>query len=54
MKKTKCIALKINHNNSTLMVQCDAEEKCEMRFTTLCKNCGHNCGREKEKNCYFN
>ena len=43
---------KINQSNSSMMVQCDAKEKCEMRHTTLCRSCKHNRGKQKDKNCY--
>lgn len=43
---------KINQSNSNIAVQCNTKEKCEMRFTELCKTCKHNCGKQKDKNCY--
>lgn len=42
----------INTKNSSMSVQCNAKGVCEMRHTTLCENCKHNCGVEKNKN-YF-
>jgi hypothetical protein len=38
--------------NSSLGVQCNANEKCDYRFTTMCNNCKHNCGMKQDKNCY--
>lgn len=35
---------KYNEDNSTLMVQCNADKKCDWRFTKMCKKCKHNCG----------
>lgn len=44
---------KINKDNSNMAVQCDAKEKCSLRFTTSCESCEHNRGSKKEKNCYI-
>ena len=41
-----------NRYNSNMAVQCNAEEKCSMRFTYSCASCAHNCGRQRDKNCY--
>lgn len=41
-----------NVYNSTLGVQCDANEKCDDRFTTTCSYCKHNCGMYKRKSSY--
>lgn len=44
---------KINKDNSNMAVQCDAEEKCSLRFTSSCKTCKHNRGMKSEKCCYI-
>lgn len=41
-----------NRFNSNMAVQCNAKNKCEMRFTTMCDTCLHNCGQKRDKNCY--
>lgn len=43
---------KINQDNSSMAVQCDAKEKCSLRHTTSCDACKHNRGAKKDKNCY--
>ena len=42
----------INAENSSMGVQCDARDLCEMRHTQLCETCEHNCGVEQDKNYY--
>ncbi len=44
---------KINQDNSSMAVQCDAKEKCCLRHTTSCETCKHNRGEKKDKNCYM-
>lgn len=41
-----------NDYNSTLYVQCTADEICNMRFTYSCESCKHNSGKKTYKNCY--
>lgn len=41
-----------NVYNSTLGVQCDANEKCDDRFTTTCTYCKHNCGMKERRSSY--
>ena len=41
-----------NVYNSTLGVQCDANEKCDDRFTTTCTYCQHNCGMKERRSSY--
>ena len=41
-----------NRYNSYAIVQCDAKEKCDFRFSSICDSCKHNCGKQKFKNCY--
>ena len=41
-----------NRHNSTLVVQCNAKEKCDLRFSAMCNTCKHNCGMKKNKNSY--
>lgn len=41
-----------NIHNSTLGVQCNAKEKCDFRYTTMCDNCKHNCGMKKYKSSF--
>ena len=43
---------KIYETNSSLGVQCDVKEKCELRHTTICDNCKHNHGMKREK-CFY-
>lgn len=42
----------INITNSSMSVQCKAKDVCSMRHTTLCKDCKHNRGMKKDKNCF--
>ena len=41
-----------NVYNSTLWVQCDANEKCDDRFTTTCTYCQYNWGMKKRITSY--
>lgn len=43
---------KYNEDNSTLMVQCNANKECDWRFSTMCKNCKHNCGKKLDRSSY--
>ena len=54
-----CYVMDYNQNkdgynvyNSTLGVQCDADEKCDDRFTTRCTYCQHNCGMKEKRSSY--
>lgn len=49
---TKGMFNKINNENSSMTVQCDAKEKCSLRHTTSCKTCKHNHGSEQDICCY--
>ena len=38
-----------NRYNSSLGVQCNAKEKCDWRFSSMCTSCKHNCGMKEDK-----
>ena len=41
-----------NSDNSMLGLQCDASEKCDFRYSSMCDNCKHNCSDYKCRNSY--
>ncbi len=43
---------KINRNNSSLAVQCNARKTCSSSHSALCESCRHNRGPKKYESYY--